>query len=118
MNRILTIPLNGIPIHFDRLGFTPEDRNNILFGLVHLWKLNDQNPELTVEFVFSEFDLEPLAAQMLLLSVGTYLTEIGGYVRSYALQGALVSWSVYSHCIMLEIDDEIFNPLGSCTPAD
>lgn len=118
MSRYVTIPLNSIPTAFKRADFTPKEMADILTGLIYLWKYNYLYEEITVEFILTELDLEPLAAQILILEIGAYLTEIGNCVRMYVTQGRLVSWSVQHYIIILEIEDEIIQPLSPCTSID
>lgn len=91
---------------------------DILTGLIYLWKYNYLYEEITSEFILTELDLEPLAAQILLLEIGSYLNEVGNCIRQYVTQGRLISWNVQHYIILLEIENEIIQPLGPCTTVD
>jgi hypothetical protein len=78
----------------------------ILSGLLWVWKLNEFHADLTIEYIFTELDLDPLAAQMLILEAGPYMTELGNVVRAYALSGRLIRWNVTPYVILLELDDD------------
>lgn len=78
----------------------------ILSGLLWVWKLNEFHADLTIEYIFTELDLDPLVAQMLILEAGPYMTELGNIVRAYALSGRLIRWNVNAYVILLELDDD------------
>lgn len=116
----MTVPLGKLPAIFTRTGFSQDERVSILFALIQLWKLNDFHSDITVEYILTELDLEPLAAQMLILEAGCYMTELGNIVRGFAVAGQLIRWDVTPYVILLELEDdsEMFHPHGEDSTAD
>ena len=106
MSKIVTVPLGKLPMIFNRTGFNQDEMVSILFALIQLWKLNDFHSDMTVEYILTELDLEPLAAQMLILEAGCYMTEVGNIVRAFALEGRLIRWNVTPYVILLEIEHD------------
>ena len=105
---------------FKRLDFSQDEMVTILFALIQLWKLNDFHSDVTVEYILTELDLEPLMAQMLILEAGCYMTELGNIVRAFALAGRLIRWDVTPYVILLEIenDTEILHSYSENPAAD
>lgn len=120
MSRIVTIPLGKLPGIFRRLDFGPDDIVTILFSLIRVWKANDYRGDLTIEYIFSEMDLDPLAAQMLYLEAGNYMTEIGRQIRAFVVAGRLIKWDVSPYVILLEIEDanQVYEPFDNDSAYD
>lgn len=120
MSRIVTIPLGKLPKSFLRMDIDQNQMIAILSGLLWVWKLNDFHTDLTIEYIFTELDLDPLVAQMLILEAGPYMTELGNIVRAYALSGRLIRWNVNAYVILLELDDDCkdAHPHSEGTAAD
>jgi len=106
MSRMVSIPLGKLPEIFKRLEFGPDEFVTVLFSLIQVWKANDYRGDLTIEYIFSELDLDPLIAQMLYLEASAAMTEIGNQVRAYVVAGRLIRWDVMPYVILLEIEDE------------
>lgn len=120
MSQIVSLPLGKIPAIFKRLGFSQDEMVCVLFGLIQVWRHNDHYTDMTVEYVFTEMDLDPLVGQILILEAGCYMTELGNIVRTYALSGRLIRWNVLGYLILLEIetDEQILQSYGECSASD
>lgn len=120
MSRIVTIPLGRLPAIFKRLAFGPDESVSILTSLIRVWRANDYRVDLTIEFIFSEMDLDPLAAQMLHLEAGNYMTDIGRQIRALVVAGRLIRWDVSPYVILLEIEDDnqVYEPFDNGSPFD
>lgn len=106
MSRLATIPLGKLPGIFNRLDFGPDEFVTVMFSLIQVWKANDYRGDLTIEYIFSELDLDPLVAQVLYLEASQAMTEIGNLVRSFVVSGRLIRWEVLPYVILLELEDE------------
>lgn len=118
MSRMMSVPLQDIPKHFKALDFTTKEMLDILFGLVYVWRHSELIEDITNEYIFSELDLDPLAAQMLILNIGPKLSAIGTCIRDYSLAGRLISWKVKPYLILLELEHEDLYPLSSRATTD
>lgn len=108
----MSLPIYDIPKHFKELDFTTKEMMDILFGLIYIWRHSELVEDITNEFIFSELDLDPLIAQVLILSIGPKLTAIGNAIRDLALTGRLVTWKVTPYLILLELEHEDLYPLS------
>lgn len=104
--KIKSISLGNLPNIFMLYGFFNDEVNCIFQILISLWKCNDNNYDLTCEYIRTEMDLDELRAQLLINDTAFHLNVVATQIRNVALTGKLIRYNVIGSVILLEVNDE------------
>lgn len=116
--KVATIPCYTLNFAFKKAGFTDHEFMSVMETMIMVWRVNDFNPDLTRELVFNDLDMHELSAQMLWLNIYQEVTLVSNQIRELSLQSRLISWQVHPHNILLELEDEAFDPRSSRSALD
>lgn len=104
-----TLALGNVTAIFTNFGYSEAERIGILSMMVSIWRCNDENYELTDEFIKTEMDLDEVTASLFSTATLFYLNDLASQIRELALSGKLVRWLVTEHVIILELDNDKSN---------
>lgn len=116
--KVATIPCYRLNHAFKKAGFTDHEFMSVMETMIMVWRVNDFNSDLTRDMVFNDLDMHELSAQMLWLDIYTESTLVSDQIRNLCLQSRLISWQVRPYNILLELEDEAFDPRSSRSTFD
>lgn len=105
MITVKTIWLKNVADIFSNYGFFNDEVNCILAILINLWKYNDDNYDITCEYIRTEMDLDEVRAQLLINESIHLLLDPANQIRLLYRTGKLIRYNVIGSVIILEVED-------------